>query len=128
MSRPKQVCLAFVVIVGGLAAAAQGGATGRQVGDGWASRADTGTLTFDAKLAITYPLTSCPPGTSRLIECFARTGKGLIPGLGSVSESFDYIVESEPPGCDVESVRLPATTAVLTVAGRGEIDLRVGGT
>jgi hypothetical protein len=117
------------VTVGALAAAAQGGATGRQsVADGWATRADTGTLSFDAQLAGTYPLKPCPAGTPSRIKCFARTAGGVIPGLGGVNESFDYIVESEPPGCDIAAVRLPATTAVLTVPGKGEIDLRIGGT
>jgi hypothetical protein len=91
-----------------------------------------GTLELRAEISIAYPATECPPGTSLLFECFRRTGKAIVPGLGSVEASYAYVIENTPLGCTAppgsDPLRLPATTARLTVAGKGEIDLRTGGT
>jgi hypothetical protein len=55
-----------------------------------------------------------------------------VPGLGTVKESYDYVLENAPAGCVAEpgadSVRLIPTTVRLIVAGKGEIDLSTGGT
>jgi hypothetical protein len=90
--------------------------------------ADTGTLSFEVEFAVTYPPVPCPAGTSDVVECFARTGKGVIRGLGSVDESHVYLLENLPAGCNVEAVRLLPTTARLSVPGKGEIELHVNGT
>jgi HYR domain-containing protein len=89
---------------------------------------DTGTLTFDAQLDVRYPYTSCPEGTPGGVECYARTGNGIIRGLGNVTESYTYEVESAPSGCADNFVRLLTTTARLSVLGKGEIELRISGT
>ena len=104
--------------VGALATAAQG--------DG-----APGTLPLRAEVSISYPPADCPAGTPRLFECFARTGEAIVPGLGTVHESYAYVLENAPPGCTAppgsDSVRLPPTTARLTVAGKGEIELSTSG-
>jgi hypothetical protein len=92
------------------------------------SVADTGTFTFDAQLGVTYPQTNCPAGNPSSVECYARTGRGIIRGLGSLTESSDYQVDSRPAGCSVDMVRLLPTTARLSVAGKGEIEIRIDGT
>jgi hypothetical protein len=123
----------LVLVVGPIARAAQGGGVTREqlIGDGGTSYsllalADAGTLTFQAEVSVAYPATPCPAGTPSGVECFARTGRGSIRGLGNVNESYAYEVESA--GCDADFVRLLPTTARLSVPGKGEIELRVGGT
>lgn len=87
--------------------------------------ADTGTLTFQAELSVVYPATPCPAGTGDFVECFARTGSGIVRGLGSMDESDAYLVESA--GCNEDFVRLLPTTARLSIPGKGQIELRVSG-
>jgi hypothetical protein len=112
--------LAGVVAVGGASAEA--------------ARADAvaGTLALKAEVSVAYPFADCPSGMSRLFECFVRSGKAIVPGLGPVDESYAYVLENAPPGCTAspgsDAVRLVATTARITVAGKGEIYLSTGGT
>ena len=87
---------------------------------------DTGTLAFDGQLAA-HPHTSCPESTPGGVECYARTGNGII-DLGNVTESYTYEVESAPSGCADNFVRLLTTTVRLSVLGKGEIELRISGT
>jgi hypothetical protein len=96
------------------------------------ARGDNPTGTLDARfeLRIRYTSASCPTGTPSTFECFDRTGSGVVPGLGNVEESYAYVIENDSPLCPVrpgqESRRLPATTARLSVAGKGTIELRIG--
>lgn len=90
--------------------------------------AGTGSLAFDAQLDVRYPETSCPDGTPGGVECYSRTGSGIIRGLGNVTESYAYEVESAPSGCADNFVRLLSTTARLSILGKGEIELRISGT
>ena len=118
----KSIGLAFVIAVAVVVPAAS--AEPQRV----AHASEVGALTFQAELLVTYPSMSCPAGTPREIECFARTGKGTIRGLGTVEESYAYALENQPAGCSAEAVRLPPTTARFTVAGKGSIEIRVTGT
>jgi hypothetical protein len=90
--------------------------------------AEVGALTFQTELLVSYPATTCPAGMPQAVECFARTGKGVVRGLGAVEVLHAYLLENEPAGCNVEAVRLLPTTARLTVAGKGAIDVRITGT
>ena len=114
------LCAALVLVLG--VGPAMGGGT-RAI----AFSAAAGTLTFDAQLDARYPLTTCPDGTPGGIDCFARTGSGTVRGLGTVNESFVYLVDPAPTGCrtDIEPVRVLPTTARLSVPGKGEIQLSV---
>jgi hypothetical protein len=89
--------------------------------------ADTGTFTLAAELAVRYPPQACPPGTPSSIECFARAGSTTIRGLGTVTESYPYSVDGSPVGCAINQVRVLPATVHFTVAGKGEIGLRVDG-
>jgi HYR domain len=68
----------------------------------------------------------------RLASPPLRSGNAIVPGLGSVEESYAYVLENAPPGCTAppgaDAVRLPATTVRFTVAGKGEIYLSTSGT
>jgi HYR domain len=90
--------------------------------------AELGALSFQAELLVSYPGATCPAGTPPAVECFARTGKGVVRGLGAVEVSHAYLLENQPAGCNVEAVRLLPTTARLTVAGKGAVDVRITGT
>jgi len=90
--------------------------------------AEVGALSFQTELLVSYPGMTCPAEMPREVECFARTGKGVVRGLGAVEVSHAYLLESEPAGCSIEAVRLLPTTARLTVAGKGAIDVRISGT
>lgn len=92
-----------------------------------ASAADTGTLTFNTQIDVRYPSASCAAGTPFGVECYDRTGTGVIRGLGRVNESMTYQVESAPAGCNSDDVRVLPTTARFSVPGKGEIELSIGG-
>lgn len=107
------------------AEAAQHG--GAAASNGRLARAAAGTLTFEAELSVRYPPTPCPAGTPNSIACFARAGTATIRGLGNVKESYPYLVEDFPAGCAADQVRVLPATVELTIAGKGEIELRVAG-
>jgi hypothetical protein len=122
--------LPVAVIVAGLSVGATTAGTSEvttQARGGDVSAADAGTLTFDAQLDVRYPSTTCPPGTPGGVECYARTGSGIIRGLGTVNESYAYGVDPAPAGCGVDRVALLPTTARLSVPGKGEIELSIAG-
>jgi hypothetical protein len=112
-----------VAVVGGAAAAGS-----RPVMASAFGRSDSGRLTFKADLTGAYPPTACPVGTPSSVECFARTGTGVIRGLGTVRESYAYFVQDLPSGCELGYVQVLPTTVRLAVAGKGEIEIRLGGT
>lgn len=68
----------------------------------------------------------CPPETPSIIECHPREGKAAVAGLGSVSESYLYRVDTAPAGCPAGSFKVLSTTGRFIVAGKGEIQLAVG--
>jgi len=92
-----------------------------------ASAAATGTLAFNANLDVRYPATDCDAATPSGVECFARAGRGVIRGLGTVEEEYLYKVEGSPAGCGIDEVRVLPATARLSVPGKGAIDVSLGG-
>jgi hypothetical protein len=110
------------------AAGKSGSVTGARLAAGSVVLATTGSLTFAGELQGKYPPTSCPAGSPSTLECFARIGRGIIRGLGSVEESYAYTVEGLPGGCPPEPVRVLPTTVRLSIAGKGEIEIRLPGT
>lgn len=132
MSRFGRIPLYLITLVGLLAAvgarhaaASPSGAAGPS--NSRPSLADSGTFTLATDLYVRYPQTVCPPGTPSSIECFARRGSATIRGLGDVTESYPYVVDGSPAGCAADEVRVLPATVRLTVAGKGEIELRVAG-
>ena len=79
-----------------------------------------GTLELRALLRLVSDLGTCPPGINA-DACAPRTGKGLVSGLGGVTETYTWSYRMGPPTC-LEGVGKPlATTGRLVVAGRGEV-------
>jgi hypothetical protein len=93
------------------------GAAGATAATGAADFA-TGELALMAELRLNSILGACspPPGVS---ECAARTGSGLVPGLGAVTESYEFGLG--PPSCPVGSGEALASSSRFVVAGKGEI-------
>lgn len=94
--------------------------------------AAVGSLALQTDIGASSAQTPCPAGTPTNVECFDRTGDALVPGLGAVHESHDYVKEIAPAGCvpppGYDAVRLIPSTAVLTTAGKGSVDLSTNGT
>jgi HYR domain len=91
-----------------------------------------GSLALQTEIDMSSPEIQCPTGTPTNVECFARTGDAVVPGLGAVHESHDYVKEVSPAGCSpppgTDAVRLIPSTVVLTIAGKGSVDLSTSGT
>ena len=70
---------------------------------------------------------ACPQGTPpEADECFARSGGGVVPGLGLVSEAYTFIVDTNSPSCPTGDFLL-ASAGKLTVVGKGEIAVALAG-
>jgi HYR domain len=100
----------LVVLLGAAGAAA---ATG-------GSEFTTGELALRAELSLNSTLGGCSPPQG-VDECAARTGSGLVPGLGAVSEKYEFLVGLGPPSCAVGSGEALASSSGFVVAGKGEI-------
>src|SRR4029453_14946580 len=92
---------------------------GTEWGSGQLAFADTGALTFEAELPATYPQADCPAGIPSSVECFTRTGSGIIRGLGHAIETYPYFVENAPAGCGADQVRVLPLRSVSVSRGRG---------
>jgi len=90
-----------------------------------------GTPAGSARMAGTLPLShavlagrvnqvDCPAGTDASTACFQTSGTGVVPGLGVVSEHYLNYVEDPDSSCERWH-----STPVLTVTGKGELDLSV---
>jgi hypothetical protein len=75
---------------------------------------------------ISDPGVQCPPGTPSDVFCAAREGSGTVRGLGSVTESYFYFIDQDPPECGGARKVLP-TTARLAVEGKGQLELAIDG-
>jgi len=104
------VSAGLVVLLGAtVAAAATGG-----------SRFATSELALKAELSLNSALGACSqpaPGD----ECAARTGAGLVPGLGAVTEKYEFPVGLAPPACAQGDGKALASTNRFVVTGKGEI-------
>jgi hypothetical protein len=116
------VAMLMVVTFGGGSLASEASGHGAAVG----------SLALQTFISTSNPQTPCPAGTPTNFECFARTGDAVVPGLGAVHESHDYVKEIAPAGCvpppGADAVRLIPSTVVLTIAGKGSVDLSTSGT
>ena len=80
-----------------------------------------GSLALQGELSMTSTPGECPPNAPPEASlCAARTGNGLVPGLGQVSEIYTFYVDETSCG---DGLKVLATTARLDVAGKGSIDL-----
>ena len=94
---------------------------------GPATSMETGTLAFRAVFSVTAQQVDCPPGTRASVNCYSRVGSAIVPGLGTVSESYLYPVDSNAAGCAIGSYRILSYTARFAIAGKGEIEIAVPG-
>jgi hypothetical protein len=100
-----------------------------------AARGDTaapGTFALRFEVSVRDTGKECPAGSPINVQCQARAGNAIVPGLGAVAESHDYTFENAPAGCTApplgDVIRLLPTTVHLVVAGKGGIDIGTGGT
>jgi hypothetical protein len=84
-----------------------------------------GTLNLQgtqAALRLVSTPVACPPdGPPNAIECHARTGTGVLRGLGAVSATYSWSLRMGAPTCPPDLGKPLATTGRLTVPGKGEI-------
>jgi HYR domain len=105
----RSVVAGLVVLLGAAGAAAAPGA----------SELTTGELALQARLSLNSVLGGCPPPLGG--ECAARTGSGLVPGLGAVTEQYEFPVGLGPPSSAIGSGEALASSNRFVVAGKGEI-------
>jgi hypothetical protein len=80
-----------------------------------------GTLNVHAVLKMTSVTVACPPEAPPDVgECRARTGEGVVPGLGRATEIYTYIYRVGPPTCPAGTGKPLATSGRLVVEGKGE--------
>jgi hypothetical protein len=104
-------CAVLVVAAGTSATAATAG-----------RRAASGALDLHAELLVkSLRFGACPAGTPVEIECHPRSGSGRVPGLGDVTVA--YLFETDAQTCGGGDIRVPGYTVVLTVRGKGELEL-----
>jgi len=78
-------------------------------------------------LSVRSDAVACPQGTPpEADECFARSGGGVVPGVGMIAQSYTFVVDTNSPSCPTGDVLLPAAGR-LTVAGKGEIAVALAG-
>jgi HYR domain len=87
----------------------------------------TGTLALQGPLPFRSTLTPCPAGTSPTAECHKRTGTGLIPGLGRVTQTYVFISDQTPCLAQNEAATVLPYDAQLSVEGRGDLNLSIAG-
>jgi HYR domain-containing protein len=86
---------------------------------------DAGSLALNGALTMTSTPGECPPEAPLHTDfCAARVGRGLVPGLGSVFEKYEFYVSE---GVCVSGFRVLETTAILTVPGKGDLHLALAG-
>ena len=82
----------------------------------------TGILNLRGTLRVSSTPVQCPPDQSPDNDCRTRTGEGLVPGLGRVSETYLWSYRMGPPACPSDFLGKPLrTSGRLVVAGKGEI-------
>ena len=86
-----------------------------------------GELAINSSLSVRSTSAVCPPDASpEADECFSRSGGGLVPGLGLVTQTYTFIVDTNSPTCVDGDILLPSR-GKLTVAGKGEIAVALAG-
>jgi hypothetical protein len=84
------------------------------------SKFATSELALTAELSLNSVLGACSspaPGD----ECAARTGSALVPGLGAVTEKYEFPVGLASPACAQGNGKALASSNSFVVTGKGEI-------
>jgi len=86
------------------------------------ARFAAGTLNLRGTLSLISDGVECPPAVPPdATECRARTGKGLLQGLGTAAETYSWSFRMGAPTCPANLGKPLATTGRLVVEGKGEI-------
>ena len=94
-----------------------------QTGSRGATARATGTLELHGTLQLVSNQNECPVPTTTAGVCAARTGKGLISGLGGVSEAYAFLADIDAAPCGLGRGRALAYPVTLVVAGKGEVQV-----
>ena len=84
------------------------------------SQAVSGTLDLNAALRLRSVLGDCPSGVSAS-TCSDRTSTGLSAGLGQVTGTYTFLLDTGPPSCAIGLSRARAYPVRFSVASKGEI-------
>jgi len=98
------------------------GATAAPPGQGAPVRA-SGTLQLRGTLQVVSNLLECPVPDTTAGICAARTGAGLLPGLGRVTEKYAFLGDIDIPACGPGRGKTFAYPVSLVVVGKGELQL-----
>src|SRR6476646_3331107 len=80
----------------------------------------TGSLALGSTLSVSGGATDCPSGAPPQADfCPHRSGGGPVPGLGFVSDTYLYFVDTNPSGCS--GVRILRSSGQFTVTGKGTV-------
>jgi hypothetical protein len=85
-----------------------------------------GALNLGTVLKAASRLGACPPEVTNS-TCASRTGEGLVPGIGSVTEAYTWISDIGPPSCAEAFGITRAYPVTFVVAGKGEIHFAIAG-
>jgi hypothetical protein len=119
------ILLAGLTLTAGIAVAAPASVPLASGGPG--TSLDSGTLALRAVFSMRGQQADCPAGTRDSVDCYSRVGRGIVRGLGTVSESYVYPIETKAESCRAGFFRILSYTARFTVAGKGEIEIAVPG-
>jgi hypothetical protein len=78
---------------------------------------DEATLQLRALFSVHVHPVTCPSGTPTTTDCYLNVGRGAVPGLGDVSETYTVLVDQS-----TTCIHSSFSQIVLAVAGKGEID------
>ena len=88
------------------------------------SQATTGTLNLNAALRLRSVIGECPPGVSAS-TCSDRTSTGLFAGLGEVTGTYTFLLDTGPPSCVTGLSRARAYPVRFAIASKGEIHFQL---
>jgi len=86
--------------------------------------ARSGELVLRGTISVRSDAASCPADAPEADYCFTRTGSGVIPGLGTVSGTYAFLVAKSCP--EDGDLLLPAKGRLI-ITGKGEIDVSLSG-
>src|SRR5215210_1015114 len=86
----------------------------------------SGTLNLRAVLQFVSVPANCPPGMSDSVICHSRTGEGVVPGLGRVTETYLFMADNS--ACLSAAYKVLAYSARLSIDGKGDLMLSLAET
>ena len=90
-----------------------------------AGAAPAGSLDLKVDLIVVSTLGPCPATFPQSAVCAARTSNGRVRGLGSVSASYTWVLETGPPTCPAGDAKPLGYPVTIDVAGKGALMISV---